>query len=176
MLKQKLNINTTRLTKLFKKEDESLFPSHLGIGIVMVLGVLAALAQFPKESEEIVNKEPLVSMDTLIPADDSLIPIKVANYESLDQIIGNFGVVDLFSTPLDPTQKPSRVAFAVKLVRSPNSSSHFSVLVPAEKAAKIAGFQGEFTVVVRNPKIVGTKFVNKQARRPQRRVIYHWEE
>ena len=67
---------------------------------------------------------------TFIPAGHSLVPIEIANYQTLDSLFGPFGVVDLYVQ--DPTaDKHSRaVAKFVKVVRAPRNQSHFAALVP----------------------------------------------
>jgi hypothetical protein len=168
---------TNTIKSLIKKylfhESDSLFDKKMLV-LVLTLGVAAALIQFQKSEEApVVYQEP-VSIDTFIPEGQSLVPIQVANFESLDQIIGQYGVVDLLSTPLIPGEKGKRVAYGVKLIRSPKNPRHFSVLIPADKAPQLVGYQGPFTVVVRNPKLVGTQFVKKKAK-PRRPVVYETE-
>ncbi len=153
---------------------QSVIPVKHGVFLVIAIGLTAAMVQFQKEPLPESPPSP-ESLDTYIPEGQSLVPIQVSNYESLDQVIGQYGVVDLLSTPLSPAEKSRRVAYAVKLIRSPKSPRHFSVLIPADKAYKLAGYHGEFTVVVRNPKLVGTKIVNKGRRKPTRPILYETE-
>jgi len=143
---------------------------------IIILGSTAFLIQFHSSDElkEVIN-DPIKSIDTLIPRGQSLVPIRVSNYESLDQLIGQFGVVDLYTNPLNPNQKSRKVVSAVKLIRAPQSPNHFSVLLPANKSHKLIGHHGEFTVVVRNPELLGTKFVNKKSKPAKRRVLYEME-
>jgi hypothetical protein len=172
-------INATNITK-FKKHftvasDKTLWPTQGGVVVILLLGLGAALLQRPQAAPQETSSETVSSLDIFIPEGESLVPIQVANYESLDQVIGQFGVVDLLSTPLSPTEKAQRVAYAVKLIRSPESPRHFSVLIPADQAHRLAGHHGEFTVVVRNPKLVGTKIVKEKRGSQTRRIIYETE-
>ncbi len=144
--------------------------------IAMALGLVAFLTQFGKSGKKIqAGNQVTESIDIFIPEGQSLVPIRVANNESLDQIIGRYGVVDLYSTPLGPGKKASRIAYKVKLVRSPGSSEHFSVLLPADQAHRITGYPGEFYVSVRNPKSVGTQFVKKKSKVTRRAIVFESE-
>ena len=175
MIGPKFSTMVIKLKNLPWSGDSPFALSPVGIGGLLLLGLAAALVQ-GRSSEKTPSLPPAPpeSMDTMIPETQSLVPIRVANYEALDQVMGRFGVVDLYSTPLDPQEKAKRIAFAVKLIRSSRSPGHFSVLVPGDEAYRLAGFQGAFTAVVRNPKLMGTQFVGKKPQR-KRKVIYHVE-
>ena len=144
--------------------------------LIVILGLTALLAQWgPHKEKTSENVKDTLSADTFIPKGFTLVPIEVANYESLDSIIGQFGVVDLFTTPLNPQEKSQRIAYSVKILRAPRNPSHFAVLMPQSKAHKIAGHIGQLTVTVRNPKETGTKFVQERRRKKQRQVFYDLE-
>lgn len=99
------------------------------------------------------------SIDLLIPDGQSLVPIEVANYETLDSLIGQFGTVDLFSVDPLNLAKNQKIASRVKLLRSPRNPSHFAILVPHQMAQHILQFKGPFVVSVLNPKLAsGTNF------------------
>lgn len=101
------------------------------------------------------NSQPEAA-DTYIPAGYVLVPIEVANYESLDSILGQFGVVDLY-TPAPPGGgRPIRVAEKIKILRAPLNPNHFAVLAPEDESPRLVSHQGPFTVVVLNPRRAGT--------------------
>lgn len=110
-------------------------------------------------------------IDLLIPAGQSLVPIEVANYETLDSLLGSFGVVDLFFVdPMKP-ETGKKIASMVKILRAPKNPSHFAVLVPSLQAQKILQFKGPFVVSVQNPKHqTGTQFEKRAARHS--RIVY----
>ncbi len=166
---------TKLINRVFDLKKGEVLPSGWGLLFILLLGLGAGLVQFHQPGESAEVPEKLKNIDIFIPDGESLVPIQVANYESLDQIIGQYGVVDLYTTPLNPLEKGRKVAFAVKLVRAPQSPRHFSVLLPADEAHRLVGYHGEFTVVVRNPKIVGTKFVNNKPQTRKRRVVFETE-
>ena len=142
----------------------------------MILGLIAFLAQFGKPSEKLKKTNQILeSIDIFIPEDQSLVPIRVANNESLDQIIGRYGVVDLYSVPLNPGERAVRIAYKVRLLRSPGNPNYFSVLLPADQAHRITGYPGEFYVSVRNPKSTGTRFIKKKSKKLKRSIVFEFE-
>lgn len=132
------------------------------VGVVALTGLIALALDFGGSSNapESLAPESPETASTYIPAGFVLVPIEVANYESLDSILGKFGVVDLYSAPLDPAQRPKKVATKIKILRAPLNPNHFAVLARDQESEKILSFTGPFTVVVQNPKEGGTGFVN----------------
>ncbi|MCJ8276750.1 MAG: hypothetical protein HRT44_01755 [Bdellovibrionales bacterium] len=168
----------TKLKEKFTslKEGDEENPYKLWGTVIVILGLTAAMVQWNKYNpQETKVVEDTTSADTYIPKRHTLVPIEVANYESLDSIIGQFGVVDLFSTPLNPQEKSKRIAFSVKILRAPRNPSHFAVLMPEAEAHIIAGHIGPITVTVRNPKESGTKIVHEKRRKKKRRISYDFE-
>ena len=120
----------------------------------------------PKKDAEMIQPESPETAATYIPAGYVLVPIEVANYESLDSILGKFGVVDLFRPPLGEHGRPVKVAERVKILRAPLNPSHFAVLVRDADAPRLVTEGGAFTVVVQNPsRTDGTRFVNERSGR-----------
>ena len=168
----------TIITKFKEKftNPKAEFNLNAIIALAMILGLIAFLAQFRKATDnQKITESPPESIDIFIPEGQTLIPIQVANHESLDQIIGAYGVVDLYSTPLNPKEKSRRIAYKVKLIRSSGNSDHFSVLLPADEAHRITGYPGAFHVSVRNPKAAGTQFVKEKPKKTKRTVIFESE-
>lgn len=112
------------------------------------------------------------SFDTFIPDGFSLVPIEVSNYETLDSLLGPYGVVDLFTTPLTPKERAQRIAYRIKILRAPKNPSHFAVLVPFDEVKNILRYSGPYMVSVQNPKARGTGF-EKEAPKRRSRPIYH---
>jgi hypothetical protein len=127
--------------------------------------------------EDPENKEGAIvrSADTYIPDGFVLVPIEVQNSESLDSILGSHGVVDLYLAPLNPQQKPKKVASKIKLMRAPLNPSLFAVLAPEAEASKLVTVEQPFIVMIQNPKSNGTRFV-KDRPKPSgfrtRKLIY----
>lgn len=148
----------------------------LWMTMALALGLISFFLQKKTAPVTPLSQEKNVeSLDTYIPENQSIVPIQVANYESLDQVIGQYGVVDLYTIPLSEKEKAKKIAHAVKLVRSHKSARHFNVLLPADQAYRIAGHSGEFNVTIRNPNLVGTKIVKEKAKSKRRRIFYESE-
>lgn len=99
------------------------------------------------------------AVSTLIPAGYVLVPIEVANYESLDSILGKFGLVDLYVPSDDPKKTARKIASHLKILRAPLNPSHFAVLAKESESSRLVASNGPFIVVVQNPeRAVGTQF------------------
>jgi hypothetical protein len=113
-------------------------------------------------------------VDTYIPKGFVLVPIEVQNYESLDSILGQFGVVDLFQagTAAQPQQK--LVARNVRILRAPQNPSHFAILVQEAEVSGILKNSTPFFVVVKHPDKTGTEFVKGEVA-VHRSIVYERE-
>lgn len=107
-------------------------------------------------------KEPEAVDDatTFIPAGFVLVPIEVANFESLDSILGKFGIVDLYVPAETRHGRARKVAEQIKILRAPLNPSHFAVLVREADSAQLVSHAGPFTVIVQNPNHGGTGIVS----------------
>lgn len=144
----KIKINTLFL-QIKKRKDFSIF---CGLAIIALLSQLWTSSPTPQESETAVPEE---TYDTYIPEGFSLVPIEVANAESLDALLGDFGVVDLFTVPTPSQPQPQRVAYKIKIMRAPKNPQHFAVLVAFKDVPRLMKATGPFTVSVLNPKSQG---------------------
>jgi len=97
-------------------------------------------------------------IDTMIPAGFVIIPIDVQNYESLDSLLGKFGVGDLFK---GDGKNGRLVARNVRILRAPKNPSHFAVLTPESQAQSILANQGNFYVALKGPNQTGTQIVEQ---------------
>lgn len=134
------------------------------IGVIFSVGFTWVI--HPREK----TKQSHQSLDTYIPEGFVLVPIEVQNYESLDLVIGKFGVVDLYQSSDVKSERPKPIAKAIKILRSPMNPSLFAVLAPDDQAHIIVKHPGPFQVVVQNPKQVGTNFM-KERKKKSRRII-----
>lgn len=167
-----LNIITTKFKELIKPTgDSESLPIKQWTIAAIVLGLCSFFISQPSLPEKQQEKLTVDKLDTFIPEGMSLVPVTIINYESLDQIIGKFGVVDLLRPAISPNEKPKKVAHAVKLIQAPLNPEKYSALVPSDKVHKLASYSTEFIAVVRNPKSIGTKFVKERSR--SRRLIQY---
>ena len=136
--------------------------SWLWLGAALVAGFLGFYldSSAGKQGEARASEDP-VSASTLIPAGFVLVPIEVANYESLDSILGNLGVVDLYQPSEIPGKRARKVAEHLKILRAPLNPSHFAVLARESESALLVSHQGPFTVIVQNPNRAGTGLVKE---------------
>lgn len=145
----------------------------LAVALCLAAGLLAFIwDQRASESADVSKPEPESVEDaaTYIPDGFVLVPIEVANFESLDSILGKFGVVDLFVAAEDSRGRPRKIAERVKILRAPLNPDHFAVLVPDNESQKIVASSRALTVVVQNPKKSGPNLVKPDAtRRPKSR-------
>ncbi len=107
------------------------------------------------------------SVDTFIPSGFVLVPIEVQNLASLDSIVGQFGVVDLYTE-----NEKNPLATGLKLIRSPRDPSQFAVMVPERFSKEVVKYSSKpFMVVVQNPNQDKSE-MRKNAQ--QKRIV--WEE
>jgi hypothetical protein len=97
------------------------------------------------------EKNEVTSADTVIPKGHVLVPIEIQNIDSLSSLIGDFGLVDLFTTQYLNQKAGIRVGKRLKLLRAPLNPNTFAVLVPENLASEILAAHGPFVAVVQNP-------------------------
>lgn len=146
----------------------------IGLGLFSLFLVLITPRGESQEKKDPAPKEAF-SFDTVIPKGFSLVPIEIANYETLDSLLGPYGVVDLYTTALNPNEKSKRIAYRVKILRAPRNPSHFAILVPFEKVKSILKYPGPFMVSIQNPDSGGTVF-EKEKPKTTSRVFYNLGE
>ena len=139
---------------------------------IICLGLYIVLAPVKPPSKG--HSQDPWSVDTSIPKGHVLIPITVHNLESVDHLLGQFGIVNLYSVEIEGGLRKEPVAKSVKILRSPLKSNVFAVLAPEKQAHHILKNPQGFIVVIQNPKHIGTNFevpnsVNKKTRR---QIIY----
>jgi hypothetical protein len=99
---------------------------------------------------------PQESVDTLIPRGHILIPLELENLEQISSLIGDSGVVDLY-TGGSESKKRSLVASRVKVIQAPFNPQVYAALVRETEGAVIQNYMGPFRAVVQNPKQEGSK-------------------
>lgn len=157
------------ITALVKERSHLIFV----IGFV-VLGIFSIFFEFAnvgtkKESGQAVPSE---SPDTIIPNGYVLVPIELANADSLGSIIDEFAVVDLYSGALPGEKGGTRVGQKLRLIRAPLNPKTFAVLVPEAEASKIVGSIGPVIAVVQNKNQKGLGKMDKKGSK-QNHVQYY---
>lgn len=126
--------------------------------------LVAVFSQTPQK----IEAEDIETADTIIPADHVLIPIEISNQESLDSVIGPYGVIDLFSMGDLPSQKGTKVASDIRLIRAPLDPQQFAVLVHESIATHVVSIPGPYFVVIKNPLHSSAKIQVKKEKSPSR--------
>lgn len=89
--------------------------------------------------------------DTFIPKGHVLVPIELANIETVAALINQFGVIDLYSGS-NQTNEANRIASKIKILRAPLNPHVFAVLVDEQTSTLIMKKNGPFWAVVQNSK------------------------
>jgi hypothetical protein len=149
---------------------------ELWLAAVLVSGFIAYyLDSRPVERENPRQAEDVETAATFIPEGFVLVPIEVSNFESLDSILGKYGVVDLYAPADDPKRQAVKIAERVRILRAPLNPSHFAVLIPESDSQRIVMHPGPLLVVVQPQTVSGTKIVypekEKRAKRSPRSRI-----
>ncbi len=87
--------------------------------------------------------------DTFIPKGFVLIPVELANFESVSALIDQFGVIDLYAGA--PQMAGSKkIAARVKILRAPLNPNLFAILIAEDRSSQIMKQVGPFWAVVQN--------------------------
>ena len=137
----------------------------LWVAAVLIAGFLAFYLDATKASAvaDVHQPEAPEAASTFIPKGFVLVPIEVANFESLDSILGKHGVVDLYVPASEAHRKPIKVAERIRILRAPLNPGHFAVLTTEAESSMLVSHQGPFTVVVQPDGAVGTKLESPDA-------------
>lgn len=128
---------------------------YIVIGFIIVGAMAFFLDQKPSNDTKPVDP---TSVDTYIPEGMTLIPIEIQNIEALKNILGDFGMIDLYLPSYESDRPPKKIASGIKIMRAPLNPDVFAVLVREEDAPQIAQHPGAFFVTVLNPKSQKSKF------------------
>jgi hypothetical protein len=140
----------------------------------LIAGLTLAIALYREASRSAAvepNQVEEDSVDTFIPAGFVLVPIEVVNYESLDSVLGRFGVVDLFATDPATGGRSAQVASRIRILRAPRNPNQFAVLAPESESRRLVSHAGGFYVIVQNPKSGGTAFEKQISAKPRRKRL-----
>jgi hypothetical protein len=123
---------------------------------ILVLGffLFALIGLFQHWNEKSSKPPPITaspeSPDTIIPKGFVLVPIELANADSLASLIGDFAIVDLYRNSVHGSGPGTRVGHQLRLLRAPLNPKTFAVLVPDTEARSIVGSGGPLLAVLQN--------------------------
>ena len=132
---------------LLSKKLTSLLSLSLGLTALAI-----AIKSFTNKPLEANETEVTLTADTFIPPGYVLIPITVSNYDSLNGLVDQFAVVNLYTTYQETNKTPKLVAGSVKLIKSSVDANHFAVLIKKDDSFSIIKQSQEFFVTIQNPK------------------------
>lgn len=132
-------------------------PTLVWVIVMVIVLVSSVLFNQKKSGKSAIVPRTLEGIDTLIPKNYSLIPLHdLENYESLNSLIGSFGLVNLY---FRNQQEMTLLATSVKILRAPKNPSQFAVLVPTSEAHHILNVTTPMTALVIHPEAeAGTDF------------------
>ncbi len=143
------------------------------IGIVVAAAALTIVwGRSCNQEQKSDDPKTLRDISTHIPEGFVLVPIEVQNYEALDAILGDYGVVDLLSVPSNPNQLAETLAKNVRILRAPLDPKQFAVLAPQDQSPRLVRYNGPLFAVLNNPKRNGTEFLSKRKQSKKARTIY----
>lgn len=134
--------------------------------------IISYIAFAPNHKEAEIKVKTPIYADTLIPHGFVLIPIELANAESVASLMDQFGVVDLYSGSVS-AKGTTKVVSRVKILRAPLNPNQYAVLVPDQLSNKIMSAVGPFWAVVLNHETKQNLQADKKT--PTVRIEYHKE-
>lgn len=157
------------ITALLKEKTHLIFV----VGFI-ILGLFSILFEFGGRNsiKESAQSTPNESPDTIIPKGYVLVPIELANAESLGSIIDEFAIVDLYTGSLPGEKGGTRVGQKLRLIRAPLNPKTFAVLVPESEASKIVGSAGPVIAVLQNKNQKGLGSLEKKGSK-QNHIQYY---
>jgi hypothetical protein len=85
-----------------------------------------------------------------------LVPVELANAESLSSLVGDMGgVVDLYLATAENKKGGLKVGSRLKLLRAPLNPNQYAVLVQENDSSRLLSYAGPFIAVVQNPEAKG---------------------
>lgn len=135
--------------------------SHLLIVLAIVL--LSLISEFlPIMLKK--NKE-ILSLDALVPKNFVLLPIEISNGKDIINIIGKYGVVDLYAYSKETGLPEKQAASAVKVLPPETEESRFVALVPEKEVSYLFKYSDPFYAVIQNPDKKGSKIYKKKEKK-----------
>ena len=129
--------------------------------ILIVLVLLSLAGKFlPLLSKKTPQEES--SLDQLVPEGFVLMPIEISNASDVKNLIGSYGVLDLYAYS-ETTGLPDELsASALKVLPPSSEEGAFTALVPEKSAIHLFDYTESFYAVIQNPKKTGSKIYKKQ--------------
>ncbi len=145
------------------------------ITICMALTFIIAIVIWNSDQNEVVlsGHRPIENIDTKIPFGHTIEPITISNKASVDALVGDFAVVNLYQTFTN--KKTKLVLQRIKLVRSPKDRRYFGALMTMSEAEIFSQYPGPFKVSLQNPN-KPNKIITKKVKKQKRQIIVEDEK
>ncbi|MFN7905350.1 MAG: hypothetical protein ACK5P5_09215 [Pseudobdellovibrionaceae bacterium] len=131
-------------------------------GFVFLSFILVLNSFWPKEKSIETKAKEQIQVDTLIPLGYVLVPIQIHNFESASALLGEAGIVDLWSVDPNTEKKSRKIASRLKIIRAPLNPQMYAVLVPESASSRILEYGDTFLVTVQShrsqsPEVISPK-------------------
>ena len=140
---------------------EYLFKKYGWHFVILIFLLVFSFASkfFPLLHKETSKK---LSLDQLVPKGFVLMPIEISNGQDIKNIIGAYGVVDLYAYSKATGLPETLVASALKVLPPSTEEGTFTALVPEKSAIYLFDYTEGFYAVIQNPQKTGAKIYKKQ--------------
>lgn len=160
MLANKLQLIKENLFNLHKPYWILISLAFMALALLLVQEKISHST--PPESSVNTATKSSQNIDTYIPEGFVLVALQISNLDSIHELIGPYGLADLYPTAanmefrsVSTTTKNSMkkpLASRVRLIRAPNNTRLFGVLLPESERELILKLSDPVFVVLHNPK------------------------
>jgi len=130
------------------------------IGVLSLLSLISYLTPLFKKETQVQS----LSLDTLVPKGFVLVPIDILNGKDLLNLIGSYGVVDLYAYSQSSDLPKEQIAQLIKILPPNVENGLFTALIPAKEVHKLFEYSPPFYAVVQNPQKQGSQIHKKKIR------------
>ena len=143
-----------------------------GATVLITLVLFNSLIHHSSKPTKALEQKP-TDITTFIPKGYRLVPIQVDNYKSLDQILGNYSVVDLYLKSFKgPHLKMELLGSGIRALRAKNGSESIGLLVPKSQVKNLLKKEGRFVITINNSQSSGTEFVKTKSQKTKKRLVF----
>ena len=135
-------------------------------GHFLIILALILLSLISKFLPILLKEQPKAfSLDSLVPKDFVLMAIEISNGKDIINIIGKYGVVDLYAYSEATGLPEKQVAGVIKILPPETEDGRFAALVPEKEATHLFQYSDPFYAVIQNPNKKGSKIYKKKEKK-----------
>lgn len=135
------------ISVLFRKIYASRFDQML-LGLFFLVVILIALQK--KSAPAQISETETPAADTYIPPGFVLVPLRLENHQSVDSVVTQFAVVNIYKGAPGPNQKSQLLGRNLRLLRAPLNPQQFAVLVPESQVDPFMNEDQKLHAVLQN--------------------------